>query len=904
MKRRLPTRVVCCRLALRAARRVAALAVGLALVGTVHGQQSPQWRVLPVRSQQEYNLRLYGGENTQHNQGIARSVSNPDVIYLSHDCGQTWRSDDGGATWRKNLCHGMYVHAGQSIEVDPVNSDVVFNIADETYNSYAANFQGLYRSTDGGENWTLVLPTTCSQQRFYQHNIAYDPTTIGAARAARWYAGFQANALYRSENSGDTWTQVSSLASHAALYAVHCHPTDGNTVYLATSSGLYVSTTRGTNPQPLGNLPAGEVSGLAIHPTTPTTLYVALRNKGLYRSTDAGATFTLLKSFDAFHVFLNPAYPNVIYLVGESTQSLVSSNGGSTWTKVIVTPPPGLDSSWKTSMYGGLAGVTPDPRDANKAVAYFNAEIWKTTDAGLHWTDSSTGFTGYAWGWWSDGLAFDVADPDRWVMFCCDVSVIKTENGGSWFTRHRIPYEWYQQGLITWPGTYSGDIQPIAGSQVIITCAGMYWTNKLCRSADGGVTWTIVCDDIENYLFIGFHPNDPNLVFAGNKKSTDAGLTWQTIAGLTADGASVVGLCRAQPDTVYAIASSRRKMLRSDDRGVTWRTYASTSWSYRGLDSKPTFAVHPTNPNVVYTLNSGGDLASFDGTTWRTLGALAAVGGRGATNNYVRQVAVDPQHPEIIYAEMYSSGLPGVVRSTDAGATWQNISANLPQVGGGGLYVHPLTGDLLHGSCFGTWVYPPPYDSPNSLYRKLIYQLVVARWTAAADHGAAGTFGFDVADGSVEPRQGLTKLVMTFSTALDPASVSAAAIGIVGQSHGDLSSRVTSAALDETGTTLTVTLSAPLADADRYAITLGSGLASTGTNLPLTLSGDRVLDLAVLLGDVDGSGEVTTADLLAVRAAAGLPVTAATARYDLDRSGTITGADLHIVHRNLGHTLP
>ena len=888
-----------------AVRRVAvALAVCLSLVAGADAQGSPQWRVLPIRSQQEHDLGLYGGENTQHNQGMARSVSNPDVIYLSHDCGQVWRSSDSGATWRKSLCHGMYLHAGQSIEVDPVHADTVFNIVDETFNYLAPGYQGLYRSTDGGENWTFVLPATTSQQRFYQHNIAYDPTTAGAERTTRWYAGFQANALYRSDSGGDTWTQVASLSSHSALYGVHCHPTDGTTVYVASSSGLFVSTTGGTNLQPLGNLPSGEVSGLAIHPTTPGTIYAVVRGSGLYRSTDAGATFTLLKSFGAFHVFINPAHPEVIYLIGQSTQSIVSSNGGSTWTTAVVTPPPGLDSAWKTSMSGGLSGVAPDPRDANKAVAFFNAEIWKTSDAGRHWTDSSTGFTGYAWGWWSDGLAFDVADPKRWVMFCCDVSVVKTENGGSWFTRHRIPYEWYQQGLITWPGTYSGDIQPIPGSQVIITCAGMYWTNKLCRSADGGATWAIVSDDVENYLFIGFHPHDPNLVFAGNKKSTDAGLTWQTVDGLTPYSASILGFCRAQPDTLYAVANPRNKILRSDDRGVTWRVYASTSWSYTGLDSKSTFAVHPTNPDLVYALSSGGDLASFDGTTWRTLGALAAAGGRGTTRNFVRMVALDPRHPEIIYAEMYTAGLPYIFRSTDAGLSWQDISANLPQLGAGGIYVNPHTGDLMHGSSFGTWVYPPPYDSPDALYHTLVYELVVAQWSVSADHAAAGPLGLTAADGAVEPRQGASQFRMTFSTALDPASISAERVTIAGQLHGDLSALVASATLDAAGTTLTVTLSSPLPDADRYTITLDDQIGSTGTNLPLRLGGDRSLELAVLVGDVDGSGSVTAADLLAVRAVAGRPVTEATARYDLDRSGTISGADLRVVRNHLGNTLP
>ena len=54
------------------------------------------WRVMPVRSEEEYRMGRPGGESEQHNHGIARSLSNPEIIYLSHDCGQIWRSMDAG----------------------------------------------------------------------------------------------------------------------------------------------------------------------------------------------------------------------------------------------------------------------------------------------------------------------------------------------------------------------------------------------------------------------------------------------------------------------------------------------------------------------------------------------------------------------------------------------------------------------------------------------------------------------------------------------------------------------------------------------------------------------------------------------------------------------------------------
>jgi len=70
------------------------------------------WRVMPIRSQQEFNLGLIGGEAEQHPHSIARSPSDPNIVYLSHDACQTWRSGDAGQTWNKSLGKGLFLTAG------------------------------------------------------------------------------------------------------------------------------------------------------------------------------------------------------------------------------------------------------------------------------------------------------------------------------------------------------------------------------------------------------------------------------------------------------------------------------------------------------------------------------------------------------------------------------------------------------------------------------------------------------------------------------------------------------------------------------------------------------------------------------------------------------------------------
>ena len=107
-----------------------------------------RWKILPIRSEEEFNQGLYGGEAEQHGHGIARSGIDPDIIYLSHDVGGTWRSADGGDTWKKCLDRGLFVRAGQSIEVDPVDPSIVLFEADNSYDWLASGYEGLFRSSN------------------------------------------------------------------------------------------------------------------------------------------------------------------------------------------------------------------------------------------------------------------------------------------------------------------------------------------------------------------------------------------------------------------------------------------------------------------------------------------------------------------------------------------------------------------------------------------------------------------------------------------------------------------------------------------------------------------------------------------------------------------------------------
>lgn len=686
--------------------------------------QTSQWRVLPIRSQAEFTQGLVGGEGEQYLHSMARCYYHPEYVYLGHDVGGSWRSTDAGRTWTKSLDKGLPLSTTTGIAVDPSDPSVVLILVDNSFNWLSQGDEGLYRSVDGGQSWTRVLAVStnydASKHRMFHATIAFDPATADSLTpATRWYAGVHNGGLYRSDDGGRNWSTsaVSSLAGHASVHVVCPHPSDGRTVYVGTSQGLLLSDSLGSALHPAGNLPTGEVTSVFVNPRTPAQIFAVVKGSGLYRSVDSGVTFTLARALNAAHVFANPAYPSVMFLIAQTSGSLVTHNGGASWNALATaTTFPGLgrESGWRRSWDGDICAVMPNPRDSLEAVAHSRSTMFRTVNGGRAIAESATGFTGNAWGWYNSSIAFDRADQGRIALFCYDVGMRLTLNGGDWFEENTNAqaWTWYQAHEIGWMGTYAGSFLPVPGSRTIVEAIGDYWSTRVARSTDNGGLWQLWGDTSSAALnlFVAFDPDSPAVVYAGGRISRDSGMTFSSVNfGGTYTRPEVVGMCARVPRVLYAMDHDRRVLLRSSDRGLSWREYSRPGWAMRKLDPLPTFAAHPLDTQVVYSIDGAGDLAVFDGVAWRSLGVRSLAG--GPSWNHVRRVAVDPHRPEVVYAGMFAAGSPCVLRSVNAGTTWTDVSANVPRLGAGAMAVNPHTSELWMGGVAGTWILNAP-DTP------------------------------------------------------------------------------------------------------------------------------------------------------------------------------------------------
>jgi len=211
-----------------------------------------------------------------------------------------YRSTDGGRNWQKVISKDENT-GGSDVEIDPSNPDVVYasmwEVREgpwEDRNEFNGSGGGLFKSTDGGATWhalTNGLPKDLSQ--IY---VAIAPSDSRRLYATLGMASGKL-AVYRSDDSGDTWSQIT------------------------------------TDPRPSGRIGGGDLAIPRVDPKNPDIVYVA--STVTMKSTDGGKTWFGFRGApggdDYQNLWINPNNGNIILLVSDQG-ALVTVNGGASWS--------------------------------------------------------------------------------------------------------------------------------------------------------------------------------------------------------------------------------------------------------------------------------------------------------------------------------------------------------------------------------------------------------------------------------------------------------------------------------------------------------------------------------------------------------------------------------------------
>jgi photosystem II stability/assembly factor-like uncharacterized protein len=216
-------------------------------------------------------------------QGGAPSFSNPPRAYYA---GGLFRSIDGGANWTRATAPA----AADSMEYWQIlargGSLITFAFRDADLQRNV----GFLRSTDGGSSWSPFAPAVRTK-RYYGWAVSASGDTMLAAERD----GFT---IDRSTDGGATWTALMMDPTHGTVSRVALSPADSRLVFHAAGSNLVRSTDGLATRTVVLNAPDA-VEAIEFAPSAPDTVYAVTRGYRVYRSLDAGATWSLRRNVRA-----------------------------------------------------------------------------------------------------------------------------------------------------------------------------------------------------------------------------------------------------------------------------------------------------------------------------------------------------------------------------------------------------------------------------------------------------------------------------------------------------------------------------------------------------------------------------------------------------------------------------
>jgi photosystem II stability/assembly factor-like uncharacterized protein len=302
---------------------------------------------------------IFDGEPTQSVGSIAVAPTNPDTIFVGSGEGLQrpdlsigdgiYKSTDGGKTWTHlGLRDGQQI---PTVLVDRHDPNRVF--AAVLGHPYGANQErGVFRSTDGGETWKKIL---YKDENTGAADLAFDPANseilyadLWSARQVPWEGSLEGHTggLFKSTDGGDTWKPLTkglpTNEQGLGRIGIGVAPSDGKRLYAMVDApelgGVYRSDDAGESWERVNDERrvwgrGDDFAWVRVAPDDKDKIYVC--NTSLYRSTDAGKTFTAIKGApggDDYHsVWINPDNPQII-LLGVDQGATITVNGGETWS--------------------------------------------------------------------------------------------------------------------------------------------------------------------------------------------------------------------------------------------------------------------------------------------------------------------------------------------------------------------------------------------------------------------------------------------------------------------------------------------------------------------------------------------------------------------------------------------
>ena len=562
----------------------------------------------------------YTNGNSGYNGGLGRvnviafHPTDANTIYIGVPAGGLWKTTDGGNNWTA-MSDTMASLGVSGIAVDHSNPNTVYILTGDGDGGDTQSI-GVMKSTDGGSTWatTGLSWNVTNFNRGYKlmmhptnSNIMFAVTTVGILKTTDGWA---------------TWTNVQS----GSFRDVEFKPGNTSVMYASTTNTFYRSTNSGSSFSIISSgLPSGENrSELGVSPANSNYVYYlsgpAGTNsyKGLYRSTDSGLTFSAMSTT-----------PNIL---GYSTSG--NDSNSQSWYDLAIAVNP---SNASNTITGGV-------------------NLWRSTNGGA----TNTCVTN--WSEPSGSFEYVHADIHELVYNSVDNKLYCGSDGGiSVSSDHGV--NWTN----IWDGLQIMQFYKIAGVEnnqnLLVGGAQDNGSNKYTGTTN--IEHIYGADGMD--CMIDYNNNN-NLYYStqsgGLRRSTNGGSTGTNIKPSGSSGAWV---------TPYAMDATNPSIIYGGYSDVYRSTNMGSSWTNLGSDGRGALEVGINDPARLYAAEGKNIQTSANtGSTWTTI--------TGPWPNLtITSIATDPLNANRLWITLggYTSGQK-VYESTNAGTSWTNVSGSLP----------------------------------------------------------------------------------------------------------------------------------------------------------------------------------------------------------------------------------
>jgi len=670
---------------------------------------------------------------------IAAVENDPKVVYIGAASGGIWKTTNAGTTWEP-LFDNESVSTIGDIALAPSDPSILYVGTGESNNRQSSSWgNGVYKSVDAGRTWKHVgLEETHHIGRIVVHPA--NPDIVYVAAAGRLWGPSRERGVYKSTNGGSTWSLVLSINEDTGVNDIAIDWQSPETLYAAAyqrrrtvfgfnGSGphgaLYKTTDGGATWRKLtSGLPyekGGEVGriGVTIYRRNTNIVYALIEHGdgGIYRSEDKGESWTKMSSTNPrpmyySQVVVDPNNDLRIWVLG--AQMFYSEDGGKTFSTNRV-----------QRIHGDYHALWINPADSSHMIAGSDGGIHWSYDAGRTWDFVNTIPLGQFY-----EIAVDMQKPYRVCgglqdngSWCAPSSTTYAQGvtndewvnvgGGDGFyaqidpTDSNIVYTESQDGNVSRRNMLTGESKSIRpreaegepryrfqwNSPIVISAHDpktiYYGGNFLFRSTDRGDNWTKAGPDLTS----GADRNTLEIMGKVPDKNTlsrhDGVQAWPTITTLAESPLSKNLLWVGTDDGnlhVTRDGGANWKNVAARVPGLPKGTYVSRVIASGHAEGTAfaTFDGHRSNDFNVYVFMTG----DF-GETWKNIGSNLP-----ANKGVANVIREHPRNPNLLFVGTEF----GAYASWDRGAKWTRLKMNLPTVPVDDILIHPRDNDLIFGT--------------------------------------------------------------------------------------------------------------------------------------------------------------------------------------------------------------